>query len=81
MKDRIILKYVQRQKSAAQGEGYSNYPGYEIWYEERGTDEMLFLQFIRHDLLDTALWFYLQEKDLDIWIDDGDNLNQIRGWD
>jgi hypothetical protein len=31
--------------------------------------------------LDTALWFYMQEKDLDIWIDDGDNLNLIRGWD
>jgi hypothetical protein len=78
MKDKIILKYVERQNHAAQGEGYSKSPGYEIWYQERGTDEMLFLQFIRKDLLETALWFYMQEKELDIYIDDGKNVTASR---
>lgn len=36
------------------------------------------LGFARH--LETILWFYMQEKNLDIYVDDGDNITLMRGW-
>jgi len=50
---------------------------FDILWEENGVEKNVGTG----QYLDSALWFYLQEKDLDIWIDDGDNLSQIRGWD
>lgn len=64
--DKIIFEYAEHQKHAAQGGGYSKYPGYEVWYKEDGVDELLWLAFVRYDLLDTALWFYVQEDDLEV---------------
>lgn len=48
---------------------------FDILWEEDGVEKNIG----RGQYLESALWFYIQEKNLDIWIDDGDNLTQIRG--
>jgi hypothetical protein len=48
---------------------------FDILWEENGVEKNVGTG----QYLDTAIWFYMQEKDLDIWIDDGDNITQIRG--
>ena len=50
---------------------------FDILWEENGVEKNIGTG----QYLESALWFYLLEENLDIWIDDGDNLNQIRGWD
>jgi hypothetical protein len=57
------------------------------WIKDKEYYELLFwdgmeeknLGFARD--LNTILWFYMQGKNLDIFVDDGDSLNLIRGWD
>jgi hypothetical protein len=48
---------------------------FDILWEENGVEKNIGTG----QYLESALWFYLAEKDLDIWIDDGDNVTQIRG--
>ena len=48
---------------------------FDILWEENGVEKNVGTG----QYLDTAIWFYMQEKDLDIWIDDGDNITQLRG--
>ena len=48
---------------------------FDILWEENGIEKNIGMG----QYLDSALWFYMQEKNLDIWIDDGDNVTQIRG--
>ena len=74
--DTIILEKSDRQMHAAQGEGYAKYPGYHIWIKYGRSKDMYYLAYIEERLLDTAVWFYMQEKDLAIVIQDGDS--QIR---
>jgi hypothetical protein len=48
---------------------------FDILWEEGGVEKNVGTgQYI-----DSAIWFYMREKDLDIWIDDGDNITQLRG--
>ncbi len=48
---------------------------FDILWEENGVEKNVGTgQYI-----ESAIWFYMQEKDLDIWIDDGDNITQLRG--
>jgi hypothetical protein len=48
---------------------------FDILWEENGVEKNVGTG----DYIDSAIWFYMQEKNLDIWIDDGNNLTQIRG--
>jgi hypothetical protein len=48
---------------------------FDILWEENGFEKNVGTG----DYIDSAIWFYMQENNLDIWIDDGDNITQIRG--
>jgi hypothetical protein len=48
---------------------------FDILWEENGIEKNVGTG----QYLESAVWFYMQEKNLDIWIDDGDNLTQLRG--
>jgi hypothetical protein len=48
---------------------------FDILWEENGVEKNVGTG----DYIDSAIWFYMREKDLDIWIDDGNNLTQLRG--
>ncbi len=50
---------------------------FDILWEENGVEKNVGTG----QYLDSALWFYLLEDNLDIWVNDGDNLNLIIGWD
>ena len=48
---------------------------FDILWEENGVEKNVGTgQYI-----ESAIWFYMQEKNLDICIDDGDNITQLRG--
>lgn len=76
--DTIILEKSERQKVAAQGEGYANYPGYHIWYQGGGTGDSYYLAYVEERLLDTALWFYMQEDNLAVVVVDGDKQTRYK---
>jgi hypothetical protein len=48
---------------------------FDILWEENGVEKNVGTG----DYIDSAIWFYMREENLDIWIDDGDNISQIRG--
>lgn len=48
---------------------------FDILWEENGIEKNVGIG----QYLESAVWFYMQEKNLDIWIDDGDNITQLRG--
>jgi hypothetical protein len=50
---------------------------FDIFWEENGVEKNVG----KGQYIESALWFYLLEENLDIWVEDGDNLNLIRGWD
>jgi hypothetical protein len=48
---------------------------FDILWEENGVEKNIGTgQYI-----ESAIWFYMREENLDIWIDDGDNITQLRG--
>jgi hypothetical protein len=49
---------------------------FDILWEENGVEKNVGTG----DYIDSAIWFYMREENLDIWIDDGDNLTQIKGY-
>lgn len=64
--NQIIFEKVKRQTDAAQGGGYSNEPGYQIWYRPEGSNEMFFLAYILDHQYTTAVWFYQQEQGVEL---------------
>ena len=76
--DTIILEKSERQVVAAQGEGYSQHPGYTIWIQYGGTKDSFYLGYIQERQLDTALWFYMQEENLAVVVVDGDKQTRYK---
>ena len=76
--DTIILEKSDRQEVAAQGEGYSKSPGYTIWIQYGGTKDNYYLAYVEERLLDTALWFYMQEDNLAVVVIDGDKQTRYK---
>jgi len=66
--DKIIFEKSDRQIHASQGEPYSSQPGYHIWYQGQGASDMYLLGYITEDKIQTAVWFYSQEKDIKIYM-------------
>jgi hypothetical protein len=48
---------------------------FDILWEENGVEKYIGAG----DYINSAIWFYMREENLDIWIEDGDNLTQLRG--
>ena len=76
--DTIILEKSDRQEVAAQGEGYSKNPGYTIWIQYAETNNSFYLGYVEERLLDTALWFYMQEDNLAVVVIDGDKQTRYK---
>lgn len=76
--DTIILEKSERQEVAAQGEGYSKSPGYTIWINYGETNNSFYLGYVEERLLDTALWFYMQEDNLAVVVVDGEKQTRYK---
>ena len=76
--DTIILEKSERQEVAAQGERYSKFPGYTIWINYGETNNSFYLGYVEERLLDTALWFYMQEDNLAVVVVDGEKQTRFK---
>ena len=76
--DTIILEKSERQEVAAQGEKYSKFPGYTIWINYGETNNSFYLGYVEERLLDTALWFYMQEDNLAVVVVDGEKQTRFK---
>ena len=64
--DKIIFEKSDKQIHASQGEAYSSQPGYHIWYQGQGAADMYWLGQVAEDKFETAVWFYRQEKNVEL---------------